>query len=141
MRTDTYAESPRTSTRKAAGGTIPPRLVLRLDALTSGAVGVPYLVAAGPIGDALGLSEALLRGAGVVLVAFAAGVWLLAARAAIPAAGVAAVVAINALWAIDSVGALALGWLSPTAAGAVWVVLQALVVAAFAALQGRALRR
>lgn len=141
MRTETYAETMRTSARKAAGEASQLRLVLRLDALTSGAVGGAYLAAAAPIGDALGLSEALLRGAGAVLVVFAAGVWLLAARSAIPAAGVVAVVAINVLWVVDSVAALAFGWLSPTTAGAIWVALQALVVAGFAALQGRALER
>lgn len=60
----------------------------------------------------------------------------------LPAPGVAvrAVVEANLAWAAVSFAALAL-WLTPTTAGAVWTVLQALVVAAFALLQHGALRQ
>jgi hypothetical protein len=45
----------------------------------------------------------------------------------------------NLAWTAVSLVALAL-WLTPSTAGAVWTVLQSLVVAAFAALQYTALR-
>ncbi len=61
---------------------------------------------------------------------------MLAARAAARARPPSlAVVAGNAIWALDSVVAALAGWGDPTTAGTVWLVLQALVVAGFAALQ------
>ena len=110
-------------------------LALRLDAVVTGANGAAYLVLAGPLGDLLGLSPSLLRGAGAFLVAFAAAVWL-ARPAAVPA-----IVAANVAWAAASITAAVAGWGSPTTAGTVWIVLQAIVVAGFAELQLTALRR
>lgn len=117
------------------------RVALRLDALVTGANGLAYLVLAGPLGDLLGLSPALLRATGAFLVAFAAAVALVAARPRPAGAAVLAIVVANAIWALDSVVAAAAGWGSPTSAGTVWIVLQALTVAAFAALQLAGLRR
>jgi len=117
------------------------RSVLRLDGAVSGANGAAYLLAAGPLGDLLGLSPGLLRLLGGVLVAFAAAVWLASARPAIARGSVLAVVAVNALWAIASVVLAVAGVDSPTVAGTVWIVAQAIVVAAFAELQLTALRR
>ena len=115
------------------------RLALRLDAVVSGLNGAAYLLAAAPLADLLGLDAGVLRGLGVFLLAFAAAVWLVADRPAPPA--VRTVVAGNALWAVGSLAAVATGLGSPTTLGAVWLVLQALVVAAFAALQATGLRR
>jgi hypothetical protein len=109
------------------------RPALLLDAAVSGANGVAYLAAAGPLEDLLGLPAAWLRAAGLVLVAFAALVALAARR---PSAGaVRAIVAVNAAWAIGSLVLAIAGWGSPETAGTVWIVLQALVVAGFAELQ------
>ena len=113
-------------------------LALRLDAVVTGANGAAYLVAAGPLGDLLGLSPALLRGAGAALLAFAAVVWLAPAR---PGRAVTAIVAANAAYAAGCLVAAILGAGSPTAAGTVWIVLQALVVAGFAELQLAGARR
>ena len=52
-----------------------------------------------------------------------------------------AVIAANAIWAADSLIVLAAGWTSPTTVGAIWIGLQALVVAGFATLQAAALSR
>jgi hypothetical protein len=117
------------------------RLALKLDAIVTGANGAAYLIAAGPLGDLFGLSPTLLRGTGAFLVAFAAAVWLTATRPAIPRTAVYAIVAANAIWAIDSVVAAVAGWGTPGTAGTVWIVLQAIVVAGFAALQLTGLRR
>ena len=117
------------------------RVALKLDAVVTGANGAAYLVAAGPLGDLLGLSPALLRGAGAFLLAFAAVVWLVAARDAIPRAAVVAIVVANLVWALDSAVAAAAGWGSPSTEGTVWIVLQAITVAAFADLQILGLRR
>ncbi|MGW0775612.1 hypothetical protein ACWD01_18625 [Streptomyces sp. NPDC002835] len=123
--------------------TTEPRTVLRrflaADAVVSGANGVAYAAASGPLGRLLGVDGTLLTGLGVFLVAYGLGVGLLAARPRPPRAGVTLVVDANILWSLLSVAALAL-WLEPTAVGAVWTVLQALVVAGFAVLQWSALR-
>ncbi len=108
---------------------------LRLDAVVTGANGAAYLAAAGPVGDLLGLSPSLLRGAGAFLVLFSALVWL-APRALVPV-----VVAANAAWAATSIVAVLAAWGTPSTAGSVWIVLQAIVVAGFAELQLAALRR
>ena len=117
------------------------RAALRLDSAVTGANGAAYLLAAGPLGDLLGLSPALLRALGVVLIAFAALVWLTAARPALPRHAVLAIVAVNAAWALASVVVAIGGWTSPTVAATLWIVAQAVVVAGFAELQAWALRR
>ena len=117
------------------------RVALKLDAVVTAVNGAAYLVAAGPLGDLLGLSPALLRGAGAFLLAFAALVWLVATRDAIPRGAVVAIVVANLVWALDSVVAAAAGWGSPSTEGTVWIVLQAITVAAFADLQILGLRR
>ena len=122
--------------------TAPPSLLRRalaLDAAVTGLNGAAYLLAAGPLADLLGLPAGWLRGAGAFLLAFALGVGLLAGRPVAPA--VRAVVAANALWAAGSVAVVLAGVGTPTTLGAVWLVLQAAVVAAFAVLQVAGLRR
>ncbi|WP_448608451.1 hypothetical protein [Geodermatophilus sp. URMC 60] len=115
------------------------RLALRLDAVVTAANGAAYLLAAPLLDDLLGLPSGWLRGVGVFLLLFGAGVWAVAARPTSPAVGT--VVAANALWVAGSVLVAATGVGSPTAVGAGWVLLQALVVAAFAGLQVAGLRR
>ncbi|WP_374984934.1 hypothetical protein [Streptomyces fradiae] len=115
------------------------RRFLALDAVFTGANGAAYVAASGPLGRLLGVDAALLSGLGVFLVVFAAAVGALASRRRPPAAAVTAVVDANAVWAALSVVAL-LAWLEPTTAGAVWIPVQALTVAGFAALQWTALR-
>ena len=120
-----------------------PHLMLRrflvLDALVTGANGLAYLVASGPLGRFLGTDSGLLLVLGGFLAVYAAAVGLLATRARPAALPVRAVVEVNLAWTAPSFVALAL-WLSPTTAGAVWTVLQALTVAGFALLQYTALR-
>ncbi|KOU77918.1 membrane protein [Streptomyces sp. MMG1533] len=115
------------------------RRFLALDAVVTGVNGLAYLAASGPLGRFLGAGSGLLLGLGVFLVVYAAAVGLLAARARPAALPVRAVIEANLAWAALSFVALGL-WLSPTTAGAVWTVLQALTVAGFALLQHAALR-
>lgn len=123
--------------------TVEPQRMLRrflgLDAVVTGVNALAYLTLSGPLGDFFGVGSGLLLGLGAFLALYTAGVGLLAARPEPSAAGVRIVVEGNLAWAVASLAALAL-WLDPTAAGAVWTVLQALVVAGFAVLQHRALR-
>ncbi|MFI2378567.1 hypothetical protein ACH5AO_26430 [Streptomyces sp. NPDC018964] len=123
--------------------TVEPQRMLRrflaLDAVVTGANAVAYLALSGPLGRFLGAGPGLLLGLGAFLAVYAAGVGLLAARPHPPAPGVRIVVEANLAWTAVSIAALAL-WLTPTTAGAVWTVLQALTVAGFALLQHVALK-
>jgi len=111
------------------------RTALKLDAVVTGANGAAYLVAAGPLEDVLGLSPALLRSIGVFLLLFSAAVWTVAARPQVSTSAALAVIAVNVLWAADSIAFLLSGVSDPTTVGAIWIVMQALVVAGFAGLQ------
>ncbi|MEU2658220.1 hypothetical protein ABZ615_23210 [Streptomyces sp. NPDC007325] len=115
------------------------RRFLALDAAVTGANGLAYAVAAGPLGELLGVHRTLLLGLGVFLTAYAAGVAWLAARPQPPVLGVKLVIDANLLWAALSLVALA-AWLEPTTAGIVWTPVQAGTVAGFALLQWAALR-
>ena len=116
------------------------RLALKLDAVVTGANGAAYLAAAGPLEDLLGVDAAVLRPIGAFLVLFAAAVWFTSTRVEVSRAAVWAIALANIAWAVGSIGFAAVGISSPTTVGTVWIVLQALVVAGFAALQ-LALRR
>ena len=111
------------------------RTALKLDAIVTGANGAAYLVAAGPLEDLLGLSPALLRGIGAFLLLFSAVVWIVGSRPQVSSSAALAVIAVNVLWAADSIAFLAAGLSDPTTFGAIWIVMQALVVAGFAGLQ------
>ncbi|MGW7497400.1 hypothetical protein ACWGKA_24290 [Streptomyces luteogriseus] len=115
------------------------RRFLALDAVVTGGNALAYLAFSGPLGRFLGADATLLLALGTFLALYAAGVGLLAARRRPPALGVRAVVEANLAWAAVSLVALAL-WLTPSTPGAVWTVLQALVVAGFAVLQHMALK-
>ena len=123
---------------------MPPRallgLALKVDVAVSAANGVAY-VAGAPLLRSLGLSTASLRFVGAALLAFAAAVYYVASRRPVAPKAVLVVVLLNAIWVLDSLLALAAGWLTPPMAGAAWIVLQALAVAALAGLQWSALRR
>lgn len=115
------------------------RRVLLADAVASGATGL--LAVTVPLSGLLGLPAGLLRGAGLILLPYAALVAWLALRAAPPPRwAVWAVVGINACWAADSLLLLLSGWVAPTGLGIAVVVMQALAVAGFAVLQALALR-
>ncbi|MFD7221815.1 hypothetical protein ACFV9P_12415 [Streptomyces sp. NPDC059892] len=115
------------------------RRFLALDAVVTGVNGLAYAAVSGPLGRLLGVDDSVLRGLGVFLALFGAGVGFLATRRRPPRLPVKLVVGSNLLWAVLSVAALSL-WLEPTTAGAVWIPVQALTVAGFAVLQWSALR-
>ncbi|MGI5169833.1 hypothetical protein ACQEU3_36320 [Spirillospora sp. CA-253888] len=117
------------------------KLALRLDAVVTGANGAAYLALAGPLSDLLGLSAGPGRAIGAFLLLYAAAVWAISVPARPNRVAVGAVVEANALWAVLSVVAVVTGWLSLSTVGSVWAVMQAGVVAAFAAVQFVALRR
>jgi hypothetical protein len=117
------------------------RAALGLDAVVTGANGVAYLAAASLLDEPLGMPAGFLRGVGAFLIVFAACVACVATRRQINRTAVYAVIALNALWVVDSIALAAFGWYDPTTGGSVWAILQAGVVAGFAALQAYAIRR
>jgi hypothetical protein len=130
-----------TAARPATRLAVPLVLALRLDAVVTGANGLAYLAAAGPLSDLLGLDAGFLRGIGLFLLAFTAFVWRVSARTTPRPGAVRAVIAVNAAWVVGSLALAALALGSPSTAGTVWAVVQAVVVGAFAELQILALRR
>jgi hypothetical protein len=115
------------------------RRFLALDAVVTGTNAVAYLAVSGPLGRFLGVRPGLLLALGAFLAVYAAAVGLTASRRHPPTLGVRAVVEANLAWTALSFLALAL-WLTPSTAGTVWTVLQAVTVAGFAGLQHTALK-
>ncbi len=117
------------------------RRALLADALISGATGLLMLSGANVLASLLGLPEALLRYAGLVLLPYGALVAYVATREQLRRWAVWAVIVANAIWAVDSIILLLSGWLTPNALGYAFIIFQALVVAAFAEIQYIGLRR
>ena len=117
------------------------RIALVGDAVASGATGLLTGLGSGLLASLLGLPESLLRYAGLVLLPYAVVVAYLGIHGSLAAGAIWAVIAINAIWAADSALLLLSGWVTPTALGYAFVVLQAAVVAAFAEAQYLGLRR
>ena len=127
------------STRHVEGDFL--RLALTADAATTGTMGLAFVVASPLLDSWLGLPAAVLIVTGAVLAAYASLVLRLATRPAMPRAAVVAVIAANALWAVDTLVLLALDGFSPSTAGQIVIAVQAVGSAAFAALQSVGLRR
>lgn len=111
------------------------RLALLADAASSGAMGILLGAGAGVISPLLGLPVSLLRPAGLALLPFAAFVAWLGTREAPQAGAVWLVIAVNALWVLDSLVLLAWPALAPTTLGIAFVLVQALAVAGLTAAQ------
>lgn len=117
------------------------RRVLLADAATCLATGLLLTLGADVLQPLLGLPQALLREAGMLLYPFAALVLFTATRPELPRMLVWVIVISNALWAFDSAMLLLAGWVTPTLPGKAFVVVQALAVALFAELEFFGLRR
>lgn len=109
--------------------------LLAADAVTSLAAGMLMVLAAAPLADWLNLPAPLLRGAGLLLLPWVVVLGLLARQKSPSRNAIWAVVAINAMWAIDSLVLLVSGWVAPNTLGTVFILSQAGVVGAFAVLQ------
>ena len=132
MNTTAYA-TPAAVARRADDALL--RRALQLDAVATGATAVALLAFTTPLSGWFGLPAALLGAAGFVLVAFVALlVWLLA-RPRIGPRWAWAVIAINALWVVESVALLFWPGINATVLGAAFVLAQAGAVALFAVLQ------
>jgi hypothetical protein len=115
------------------------RIALRVDAVTSGGLGLVALAGAPLVSGLTGAPEPALRGVGGFLVLFGIALLALAARRTMPVPLVWTVVAGNLAWVAASA---AVGLLAPlTVVGTVVVLVQALGVAVFADLEWLGLRR
>ncbi|MFJ5997460.1 hypothetical protein [Streptomyces sp. NPDC092370] len=133
-----------THARTAAGSPAaarPLRMFLALDAAVTGANGLIYLLAAGPVGELLGLDAGFLRGIGAFLTVYGVLVAIAASRPVPPVTPTKLIIEANLLWAVVSIATAVFGWFGPNTVGTVWIPLQAAVVAAFAFLQMSGLRR
>ena len=124
---------------------INPSLLLRravlADAVFSGASALLLSLGAGALAPLLNLPEALLREAGLFLVAYAALVGWLGTRPSMPKPLVWIVIAGNAAWTAASIALLFSGAVTPNLLGEAAVAMQAIAVGVFAELQYLGLRR
>ena len=117
------------------------RRAILADAIVSGAMALLLSFDAAMLAPLLNLPEALLREAGLFLIAYAALVGWLGTRPSMPKALVAIVIAGNAAWTIGSIALLFSGAVTPNLPGEAFVAIQAIAVGAFAELQYIGLRR
>ena len=117
------------------------RYALIGDAVASGATGLLMAAGAGFLTGLLNLPEELLRYAGMFLLPYAVIVAYAGIRPEISKAAVWTIIAINALWAVESIGLLMGSWVAPTLLGYAFVIFQAVVVLAFAEAQYMGLRQ
>lgn len=130
-----------TSTTASQTNVLTLRNVLLLDAVLTGVNGLAYVAAAAALGTLLGPSTAVIVGLGVFMLAYAAVAAWLGTRRPVSRLAVGLIADGNIVWTVASVTVVAFGWLGLTTAGTVWTLMQAALVAAFAALQAAALRR
>ena len=117
------------------------RRVLLFDAATCLLTGAVMLAAGGAVERLLAIPAQVSGALGVVLLAFGAAVAWVGTRPHLLRPAVWGIIALNALWAIESVLALAFGWLEPNALGQAFIIGQAVAVAVIAELQFVGLRR
>jgi hypothetical protein len=117
------------------------RFALTLDAAATAVTGAALLPFADSLGHVLGLPAALLSGAAAFMLVYAVVLGLLRRRATLPRWAVWTIIAGNGLWALDCAALAFAGGLAPTTLGVVFLLAQAVAVAAFAELQYFGLRR
>ncbi|MDX6233382.1 MAG: hypothetical protein QOH68_2397 [Nocardioidaceae bacterium] len=128
-------------TTTATTGPVSLKTALLLDATVTGANGLAYLAGATVLDSLLGPSPTHFVAIGAFLAVCAAILAVTGTRRPIPRGWAMFAAEVNVVWAIGSVAVVALDWFDLTTTGQVWTILQAGIVAAFAALQLMALRR
>jgi hypothetical protein len=117
------------------------RYALIADAVASGATGALMIAGADLLTGLLGLPVALMRESGLLLVPYVGLVAFVGTRDSIPFTAVKAIIALNVLWVLGSVGLLVGGFVAPTLLGYAFVIVQAIAVGVLAELQIVGLRR
>jgi hypothetical protein len=117
------------------------RRVLTIDAVFSGVSGIAMIAFAAAFANLLQLPVELISEAGIVLVPFAAFVGFVASRREPARLPVWAIIAINIVWAVDSIVLLFSGWVAPNALGYAVVIAQAVGVLVLADLEYMGMKR
>jgi hypothetical protein len=117
------------------------RRALKADAWISAAAGVAMSLGASLLQDVLHLPSSLLVAAGVALFPWAGFLLWLAAKSVVPSAAVWAVIALNALWIVDSAWVSLGGAFQPNLLGHAFIAAQALAVLVLAELEFMGLKR
>ncbi|VXC34218.1 hypothetical protein [Aeromicrobium sp. 9AM] len=117
------------------------RTALLLDATITGANALAYVAGATVLDSLLGPSPGHFVAIGAFLAVCAAILAVTGTRRPIPRGWAMFAAEVNIAWAVGSVAVVAFGWFDLTSTGQVWTIMQAALVAAFAALQLTALRR
>jgi hypothetical protein len=117
------------------------RRALLADAVFSGVSAVVMTLDASALATFLNLPEALLREAGLFLIAYTALVGWLWSRASVPKLLVMIVIAGNAAWTLASIALLFSGAVTPNLLGEIVVVAQAIATGVLAELQYIGLRK
>ena len=117
------------------------RRILIVDAVTSGAAGIAMFALADVFASLLQLPAELVREAGIILLPFAAFVGFVASRREPARIAVWTIIALNAVWVVDSVALLFTDWVAPNALGYVFVIAQAAMVLVFADFEYLGLKR
>ena len=116
------------------------RRALLADAVFSGIAAVLFTADAGALAPFLNLPEALLREAGLFLIAYTALVGWLGTRSSLMKALVLFVIVGNVAWTLGSIALLFSGAVSPNLLGEIVVVAQAIATGVLAELQYIGLR-
>jgi hypothetical protein len=116
------------------------RKALLTDAVLSGVTGLALALASVPLAGLLSLPAGLLRWSAVILIPFAAFVAVVGTRHRVRPPLVFVIIAVNILWAADSVLLLFTGWVEPTLLGKIFVGGQAVIVAVLAEFEFLGLR-
>jgi hypothetical protein len=117
------------------------RRVLVVDAVSTGAMGIAMVAFAELLAGLLQLPVDLISEAGIVLLPFAAFVAFVASRSETSRMAVWVIIAVNAVWVVDSIVLLLTGWVAPNALGYAFVIAQAAAVLLFADLEYLGLKR
>ena len=117
------------------------RRALQADAIFSGTGAVILTLGAAELAPLFNLPEALLREAGLFLIAYAAFVGWLGTRASFRKILAAAVVAGNAAWTLSSIALIFSGTVTPNLLGEMMLAMQAVVVGILAEMEFIGLRR
>lgn len=117
------------------------RRVMAFDTVTCLGAGALLAFGGATLENVTGLPTAISQPAGVFLFAWAALVAAIGLRQNVNGGLVWLVIVGNAIWTLESLMMLALGWVEPTQIGVAFVVAQALGVAGIAQLQYMGLRR
>lgn len=120
---------------------VPLKLALIGDAVASGATGLLLAAGAGLLFPLLGLDEAFMRAAGLFLIPFALVVAFIGTRRTVSRPLAWVIVAVNILWVVESLMVAFGPGHAPTGLGLAFVLAQAVVVGAFAAVQALALAK